>query len=98
MPQRNIHPLLARFMPFIAIALMIAIFILGIFLFSYILIFVLIVGLISFVVAFIRTKFFSHAKNNSLHDAFIVDIKHEQKNKPTEKMGRIIEHDDLDEK
>lgn len=93
--MKPIHPLLARMMPFLMVAFILFILIIGIFLFSYILIFALIVGFVLFIIGYIRAKFFGH-QSNTIHEEFIVDIRRE-KNKP-EHIGRIIEHDDEENK
>ena len=90
----HLNPLLARIMPFFVIALMVILFIVGIFIFSYVLIFAVIVGFILFVVGFIRTKFFNHRKTSSIHEEFIVDVRRENNKASNEKSGRLIEHDE----
>ena len=89
-PMKPTHPLLTRIMPFLMLAFILFILIIGIFLFSYILIFALIVGFILFIIGYVRAKFFGH-QSNAIHEEFIMDIKREQ-NKP-EHIGRIIEHE-----
>ncbi|HLB56568.1 MAG TPA: hypothetical protein VJK30_04490 [Coxiellaceae bacterium] len=88
-------------MPFIIIAFAIVIFVLALFVFSYVLIAALVIGLIIFIVGFIRTKFFGYKKNTTFNKSFFV-IKTSFSNptetkKPTEKSGRVIEHDQHDD-
>jgi hypothetical protein len=89
-PMKPTHPLLERILPFLILLFGIVVFILCFFIFSYILLFALIVGLILFVVGYIRMKFFTTKNSETIHEAFIIDIRREDITKPS---GRIIEHD-----
>ncbi|MCX7125857.1 MAG: hypothetical protein NTU49_09010 [Gammaproteobacteria bacterium] len=80
MRPQNVHPLLARILPFLIMAVMLVVFVIGLFIFTYVFIFALVLGTILFIVGFIRTKFF---KPKSPITAT-----------PEVKIGRIIEHDE----
>lgn len=70
--------LLDYIMPFIMLAFVIVLMVLGFFIFSYVLIIAIIIGLVLFVVGAIRTRFFMKKENSPAE-------KHQ---------GRTIEHDD----
>lgn len=106
MKTPQLHPLLIRIMPFLAIAFAIIIFVLTLFVFSYVFIFAIVVGLILFAIKFIRTKFFGH-KNGFPNEPFFVikthihgahHPEHSGTKKPAssseKNAGRIIEHDE----
>ncbi len=80
-PEQNI-PLLARFIPFLMMGLMIVLFIIGLFIFSYILIFAAIVGFVLFVISAIRARFFNKGKTHTYQAQFEA------------KTGRTIEYED----
>ena len=71
------NPLLAKFLPFLTLGVMIVVFIVGLIFFSYIFIFAVIVGAILYAMAYVRLKFFTRKKPAQ---------------KPESK-GRVIEHD-----
>jgi len=89
------NPFLARIMPYFVIALMIVVFIISLFVFSYVLIFAVILGLILFVVGYIRTKFFTKKNNNASHESFFIIQTHTRDS--SQNKGRVIEHNE-DEK
>ncbi len=102
------NPLLARVLPYLMIAFMIVLFILGIFIFSYVLIFAIIVGLVLFAIGFIRLKIFSKGQNASFHEQILIIQRqmqgehHAKQNEnpaqsDNKQAGRIIEHNE-DEK
>lgn len=83
MPSPRLQLLLARVMPFLVLGLIIVLFIIGIFVFSYVLIFACLVGFILFVVAWVRDKVTGRRKMNS--------------NQPPQKTpGRIIDQNNSD--
>lgn len=74
------NPLLAKFLPFLMLGLMIVLFIIGVIFFSYVLIIAVIIGAILYAVAYIRLKFFTPKKPA-------------QKTGSTGSKGRVIDHD-----
>ncbi|OGT48105.1 MAG: hypothetical protein A3E82_07065 [Gammaproteobacteria bacterium RIFCSPHIGHO2_12_FULL_38_11] len=84
MKSQNIHPILTRILPFIMTLVMLIVFILGLFIFTYVFIFALIVGTVLFIVGYIRMRFFKPKQQTKA----TVEVK----------TGRIIEHDDTNNK
>lgn len=84
MKARNVHPILARILPFVMTLVMLIVFVLSLFIFTYVFIFALIVGTVLFIVGYIRLRFFKPKPQTET----TADVK----------MGRIIEHDDEAEK
>lgn len=75
------NPIFARFVPFLMMGVMIVLFIIGLFVFSYILIVAAIIGFILFIISAVRARFFN--KGTHVH----------QEQFET-KTGRTIEYDD----
>jgi hypothetical protein len=92
------HPLLARLLPYCAIAFVLVLFVMGIFLFSTFFIISMVVGFILFAIGFIRAKFFNRhaASNAALHEQLLVVM--QTKKSPTRSgakhSGRVIEHEE----
>ncbi|MCX7121498.1 MAG: hypothetical protein NTZ67_06985 [Gammaproteobacteria bacterium] len=84
-PQKT-HPIFARIAPYLMMLVMLIIFILSLFIFTYVLIFVLVVGGILFTIGFVRAKLFSHKRYDT----------EQAKPSADERGGRLIEYDDID--
>lgn len=109
--MKPLNPILARILPYLMIAFMIVIFVIGLFIFSYVFIFMIFVGFILFIVGYIRAKFFNKGKNNTFEEQILIiqrqmqganDSKLKEMNKPVHpnegSTGRIIEHDEDEKK
>lgn len=81
--QHNLHPVLARILTYLMMAVMLVVFVFGLFIFTYIFIFMLILGGILFAIGYVRMKFFKPKPTAKT----TVEIK----------IGRIIEHDKKNE-
>ena len=84
MKTPHTHPLFTRIFPFLIMGVMLILFILGLFIFTYLFIFAMIIGSVLFIINYVRTKFF-RPKTNPVGSA---------QNLQPKKVGRIIEHED----
>jgi len=75
-------PILMRFIPFLMIGLMIVLFIIGLFIFSYILIFAAIIGFVLFIISAIRARFSNKKQTHAYQKQFDA------------KKGRTIEYEE----
>lgn len=86
MTRSKIEALIVRLLPFFTMGLMVFLFIIGLFIFSYVLIFAAIIGFVLFIISAIRARFTVSKNTNAQTKQF-------ENNK-----GRIIEHEEEVEK